>query len=189
MKIYVVLLAALLILPSAFAVDRYVTFTISSLKDMDLASPEIMITPQSSQYDDKWEFCFDTECQLIIGNLSAGWSMTLGPFNDPSWNVGTWHDAIIRINGDGSNNGAGAADLRMTLAAGTKASRAWRTTRINNAQCPLFPGQTSDITGAQDALYFAGDSNPDAGGNAGYGDVDNCAGSKIEWTTPFQVTQ
>ena len=114
--------------------------------------------------------------------------MTLGPFNN--WNVGEWHDAIIRINGDGIDNGAGSADLRMTRT-DTKLSRAWRTSRINNAHCALYPGQASDITGAQDGIYFAGDSNPDGNANAGYGDVDDCVGTpngRLEWVVPFEVT-
>jgi hypothetical protein len=187
MKLYIVLLV-LVILPGAYAFDRYVTFKIDSLKYK--SNTDILIQPNQGAMVDKWEFCFadvlenEDVCTWVVGNLTQDWAMTLGPFNGPDWNVGTQHLAIIRIKGDDLDT---TPDLKLFTRGPPATTRAWKSARINTAHCSL-KASGNDLAGAQDGLFFSASTDNDGAATAGWGDVDDCSGGEIVWKIPFTVT-
>jgi len=178
MKKIIGILAILLILPSAFALDRYVTLKITSFKDK--SNTDIWFVPVGNRMTNGWVYCVDAECTTIIGTLAQNWNMTIGPFN--GFVLGSTHYASIKILGDYNRN---TADLQMRST--LNVPRAWRSSRINASHCQLNSGNNDNIAAGL-ISYFAAENSADGNVNSGYGDVDDCsAGGQLAWYFGFTV--
>ncbi|MFH1073321.1 MAG: hypothetical protein V1743_07880 [Nanoarchaeota archaeon] len=192
-KCGIMLVVVLLSIQLVSALNTFVSLEITSLRDKSnteiaLSIPFDVTEPLGENTFDNngWKYCIDTTCIPILSMLKQGWSQTQGPFVETAgaWYPGSTHTAKIIIEGDNSDM---FSDLRMFEQDGITPRR-WQTDRIRflvSPNCPLMNPGGSDLDGAMNSNYFAmasGDPN-----RGGYGDVDDCAGGRIEWSFDFTV--